>query len=412
MSLCRFLPAPSDRMAILWGLLCMEDAVVLEYGPAGTTHFSMILYGSLGITQHGRMYTTHMSEDDVVMGDVTRLEKAIIEADRNSSAKVIFVVASSISSIIGTDIKGVCLEMQEKVKAKLICFDQGGLKGDYSVGIHETYKLLCKELTEKQNQIKEKTYNILGISMGQYRANSDFWELTQLMQEAFDYKVHASLCTETSVAPIISAGSAELNLVIRDEALAAAKILEKKCKTPYILGSPYGYQGTLEWLQSISKQINVEINPAMRERLEKKAKDLKQNGMRRIVRDIVPTATIMGDYDRVTGIAKLMHEMNISINAQVCDHSLFLIEDKDANVQYLTKEKDKIDILTACHDQIIFADDISLHIAHNSNTKVLVSAPIKQGPIANHMPIIGEKGTDFLREKISLYFRSITKKMI
>ena len=45
MSLVRFLPTPSDRMGIIWSLLAVQGAIVLEYGPAGTTHYSMGLYG-------------------------------------------------------------------------------------------------------------------------------------------------------------------------------------------------------------------------------------------------------------------------------------------------------------------------------------------------------------------------------
>ena len=41
MALIRNFPVPSDRMAIISTLLNIEDAVVLEYGPEGTTHFSM-----------------------------------------------------------------------------------------------------------------------------------------------------------------------------------------------------------------------------------------------------------------------------------------------------------------------------------------------------------------------------------
>ena len=35
MSLCRYLPVPSDRMAVMWTLLTVGDAVVLEYGGGG-----------------------------------------------------------------------------------------------------------------------------------------------------------------------------------------------------------------------------------------------------------------------------------------------------------------------------------------------------------------------------------------
>ncbi len=74
MSLVRFLPTPSDRMGILWTLLNIEGSVIVEYGPAGTTHFSMGLFGDLGIEQENRLFTTHMREEDVIMGDTSRLE--------------------------------------------------------------------------------------------------------------------------------------------------------------------------------------------------------------------------------------------------------------------------------------------------------------------------------------------------
>ena len=32
MSLVRFLPTPSDRMGIIWSLLAVQGAIVLEYG--------------------------------------------------------------------------------------------------------------------------------------------------------------------------------------------------------------------------------------------------------------------------------------------------------------------------------------------------------------------------------------------
>ena len=115
MSLVRFLPTPSDRMGIIWSLLAVQGAIVLEYGPAGTTHYSMGLYGGLGLRFQNRLFTTHMSEDDVVMGDVTRLEEAIIELDKSYAPKVIFVVASSVTAVIGTDIKGVSRYMQNEV---------------------------------------------------------------------------------------------------------------------------------------------------------------------------------------------------------------------------------------------------------------------------------------------------------
>ncbi len=408
MSLCRYLPTPSDRMAILWSLLAIKDAVVLEYGPAGTTHYSMILYGNLGVEQNNKLFTTHMSEDDVVMGDVSRLEKAIFEVDRCSNAKVIFVVASSISAIIGTDIKGVCNAMQDQVRAKLVCFDQGGLKGDYSIGISETYKLICKEIVKKNVEKKSKTYNILGISLGQYRARSDAWEIRELMREAFDYESNATLCEAVSIDDLENLGAADINLCLKDETLPAAKILHKKFSTPQVNGCPYGYRGTIDWLKQISQIIDCPINPKMLARLEEKAKDINERGLRmRMMRDETPMATIVGDYDRVIGIRNFLKEIHFEIKDMLCDHSPVLIQDKDQDVKFISLEKERIDILEACQKQFVLGDDVSIRLVNESNTTALVSAPFFKGARAHHLPIVGEKGADFIYEKMEEYFDDI-----
>lgn len=199
MSLVRFLPTPSDRMGIIWSLLAVQGAIVLEYGPAGTTHYSMGLYGGLGLHFQNRLFTTHMSEDDVVMGDVTRLEEAIIELDKSYAPKVIFVVASSVTAVIGTDIKGVCRYMQNEVKAKLVAFEQGGFRGDYSVGLAETYKLLVRNLPQKDAAQEAGVYNIIGASAWRYRMASDIWEVKSLLGEALGLRCNACLCCDTSV---------------------------------------------------------------------------------------------------------------------------------------------------------------------------------------------------------------------
>ena len=101
MSLVRYFPTPSDRMGILWSLMTIQQSIIIEYGPAGTTHYGIGFYSTLGVDQENRLFTTHMSEDDVVMGDVTRLEEAILEVDSSFHPEVIFIVASSISAVIG-----------------------------------------------------------------------------------------------------------------------------------------------------------------------------------------------------------------------------------------------------------------------------------------------------------------------
>ena len=165
-------------MAIIWSLMPIKNAVVLEYGPAGTTHFGGGLYSSLGIELGKTLFTTHISEDDVIMGD--GLENAIREIDEAYRPEIIFVVAAAVIAVIGTDIAGICQYMQDEVSARMISFEEGGFRGDYTYGLRSVYRMLANEVIPPAPK-QEKTYNILGASAGSFRIRSDVWEIQNLI---------------------------------------------------------------------------------------------------------------------------------------------------------------------------------------------------------------------------------------
>ena len=336
MSLCRYLPVPSDRMGIIWSLLSVKDSIILEYGPAGTTHFSMGFYGTLGVDWQQRLFTTHMNEDDVVMGDVTRLEEAIVELDKSYEPKVIFVVASSISAVIGTDIKGVCNYMQKEVQAKLVAFEQGGFRGDYSIGLTEVYKLLVNNLPCKEQKKKKKMFNIIGASMGSYRAASDVWELQNLMREAFGYEMHTCLCHETSVDEIADIGTAEINLVMRQEGLAAAEVLKNKFDMPFVFSAPYGYAATLAWLEDVGKILGQVPDVKMCARLRLKAQNTASLKMYAMMmgRKKTPQAAVTDGYntyeEEFHRTRRLLEELRGSdAEIMICTKSDLVLRDLD-----------------------------------------------------------------------------------
>lgn len=404
MSLCRFLPVPSDRMGIVWSLLSIKDSVVLEYGPAGTTHFSMGLYGTLGVEWRQSLFTTHMSEDDVIMGDVTRLEEAIVEIDESQHPKVIFVVTSSIAAVIGTDIKGVCNYMQSEVKAKLIAVDRGGFRGDYSKGILDINTLLVKKLAKPVAVKDEKSFNVLGASMGRFRMQSDIWEIKNMMEEGFGFHLNTSLCADTSVEELQNLATAKVNIVLSYEALEAAQLMEKKYGIPYVYKVPYGYQATMEFLEAVAAALDVEVNAALMGRLQEKNAELAMYKMMGRKKTHL-AAFLKGDYDTIMGIAAFVASTGIKISHKICTHSLKPIPDCPEDVEYYADEKDYLNCLAEMHKALILGDDITLEEAAADNMKVRISAPFVNGAqVAKHLPLMGEKGADYLLEAIDAYF--------
>ena len=59
----------------MWTLSSIKDAYVIEFGPAGTTHFA--IEGMMQLNGHrAYIYTTHINETDISFGTYERLEKS------------------------------------------------------------------------------------------------------------------------------------------------------------------------------------------------------------------------------------------------------------------------------------------------------------------------------------------------
>lgn len=406
MSLCRYLPTPSDRMGVIWTLLSAKGAVVLEYGPAGTTHFSVSMYGQMGVEPNQSLFTTHLSEDDIIMGDVTRLEEAIREIDKGYHPEVIFVVSSSVTSIIGADIEGVCNYMEREINARLIPVDTGGFKGDYSLGMREGYSLLTKSFATEQAERKEATYNVLGASGCDYRMRSDLWELRSLMKEAFSYTEHGVLGIDSSVTTLKGLGAAKVNLVLREEALEAAEYLEKTYGTPYVYGAPYGYEGTTRWLKNVSDTIGVPVTPELTAKLRMRKMNTagyKMYASMYAHKENRPQAVIVGDVNRIQGFSDALEEVCIPVTLKISNHSLAGFDAGDMIKP--AKEREKIELLKGKPYSLVLGDDISLHLCDESCEKVVTSFPlIRSKQIAEHMPFMGIRGMDYLLEAVDRYY--------
>ena len=56
------------------------------------------------------------------------------------------MLTSSVTSIIGTDIAGICDSLQSKVQSRLIPVNTSGLGADYSAGLRKIYLQLLKDI--------------------------------------------------------------------------------------------------------------------------------------------------------------------------------------------------------------------------------------------------------------------------
>lgn len=355
MSLTRYLPTPSDRMGILWTLLQIEDSVILEYGTAGTTAYAMKTFMMSGMNIQGKLFTTELSESELVMGEDARLENKIKELDKKLSPKVIFVMASSVSSVTGYDVEGVCRYLEKYVNTKLIVFPQGGFSGDFSYGLQVAYTKLIEKLSYKS--IKQEDYfNILGVSALSSHVSGDISTLSNWMWEKFELKPHAILSFNTNLDKISTMSKAKINIVLSYEGLKGAKLLQERFGTPYVYGYPISCGGEEKFFLDIRNYIP-----------EKKISKLKKLELYNKKESKI---AVYAPYDILISIEEYAMEIGIPIEFLLCTHSLKEVENPSPKVLFCKTEKEKISLFNSLNNTIIIGDDTFYpHI--NKSNKIL-----------------------------------------
>ncbi|WP_308644540.1 nitrogenase component 1 [Oceanotoga sp.] len=261
MGLHRFKPVPSGRMGILWTLSTIKNSAIIEFGCMGHMHYSSVSLKRAGIYEGSKLYSTHIDETDISLGQVKRFEDTIDEVVKIENPKVIFLIPSAIPEMIGSDI----FSMTEEIKYKypeiiFIPFGFGGFNINKNKGVQETLFSLCKSIPVKLKKTERPTFNIIGSCADIFKFKEDSNEIIRIMKNAFDIDPLCVLSSNTSIDDIQKIGAAHLNIVIRREGVKSAKYLEKKFGTPFIFERPYGIKGTSSWLKKISNLCNFNLN--------------------------------------------------------------------------------------------------------------------------------------------------------
>lgn len=254
MAVYRYLPIPSDRMGFLWAVTNIPGIAVLEFGPMGTTNFA---------TRHmdeAPIYSTHISDSVLTFGDSCPLRRAVLELERRTAPRMIYVMQSAVTSVIGYDMEAFCRNMQPEVQARLVPVTLSGLSGDYTVGMALGMRSLVEQWVQAHGQHK-KVFHILGAAIDDTRIRPDVAELTRLMEKAFGWEPGLVLPCGATVDRLHSAGEGGISLVLRKEALDAATLLQERAGVPFLEGVPLGLQGTLAWLQQVGSVIGQEPSP-------------------------------------------------------------------------------------------------------------------------------------------------------
>ena len=183
-------------------------------------------YGS-----HSGIFCSGLRQIDAVLGDDEKLIKKMEAAARDIQPDLMALVGSPVPMVIGADLEGIAVELEERTGIPSFGFDTTGT-AYYDRGAFRAAKALMDRYTAKQAAKEaaiERRVNILGALPG--------------LCLAMDY----------SLSDLKEAASAQVNLAVSRFGFLMAQYMEQRFRIPYLCGFPAGESGEKAWLEALER---------------------------------------------------------------------------------------------------------------------------------------------------------------
>lgn len=183
------------------------------------------------------VYISALTEMEAIMGDDEKLISDIVSAAEELKPKFIAVVGTPIPTMVGFDFDAVASLIEDRTGIPSFGFATTGMN-TYVHGVSMALETLARHFVANTNRKTEKpSMNILGLTPLDFSLNGQAEAIIR-WAESQGYEVLSSWAMGSTLEEIARAGEAHLNLVVSAGGLKAAKLLEKRFGTPYIVGLP------------------------------------------------------------------------------------------------------------------------------------------------------------------------------
>lgn len=249
----------SDLAGAYRALNSIKDAQTLFHTPAGCEIYAIGVY-TLQEFSYGMTGTTALAERDVVFGGEEKLQEALIKSMEVYDPKMIGIIGSTASRLIGDDVNAIINLVQREYGITIPIFSvaTSSVEGDHMSGYNMVLDALVETVMKKPQRKLEKTVNIFGIQEDAPNGRADFMEISHLLSE-LGIGVHVPFLCENTTQQISEAPQASLNVVLSDNVgLSAARLMEKRFNIPYVaLDYPIGITNTTNFLKEMASVFKV-----------------------------------------------------------------------------------------------------------------------------------------------------------
>ncbi len=213
-----------------------------------------------------KIFCSAIREIDAVLGRDDKLINNIIKAGEELHPTMYTVIGSPVPMVIGSDMKGIAHEIESRTGLPAFGFDTNGL-GLYNKGIAMAMTELIKRFTKNQSEKITMGINILGSNAIDFSANENAQDLVKRLED-WGFQVIGKLMMGARIEQIENLAKAQVNLVVTESGMAAAKLLKRKYNIPYVVGMPFGD----------SEDVREMLEAALLDGEDRVLKDASQDG--------------------------------------------------------------------------------------------------------------------------------------
>lgn len=189
--------------------------------------------------QDSLIYISGLTEMDAIMGNDEKFIHDIEVAASELKPKFIALVGSPIPFMNGTDFPALAQILEEEMKIPAFSVPTNGMH-DYVYGAGIALAEIAERFTDPGSKCTNpRSLNLLGITPLDFGPISHVQKLKESL-ERMGWDVISTWAMGDSLDALSRSGEAAVNLVVSSVGIRAAKVLERKFGTPYVIGTPVG----------------------------------------------------------------------------------------------------------------------------------------------------------------------------
>ena len=185
------------------------------------------------------VFISALSEMEALMGDDEKLIGDIVTAAGELRPAFIALCGTPIPAMTGFDFDAAARVIEDRTGIPTMGFATTGMH-TYIHGASMALESLARRFVRADVPKTEgPSVNILGVTPLDFSVNGTDRSIVEFLEKE-GFEVLSSWAMGSSLEEICRAGGAHVNLVVSAAGLAAAKVLQSRFGTPYVVGVPYG----------------------------------------------------------------------------------------------------------------------------------------------------------------------------